>query len=64
MDKCFHFIKKEIQNKDEKLTSAERIVEDSLRFTDSYDYLDTMTLSSEILGQHDRLFEALNIISD
>ena len=40
------------------------MIEESLRLTDTTKYLDTMTLNPEILKDPERLFEALNIISE
>ena len=43
---------------------AERQIEENLRFVDSTEYLDTMTLNPQFLKYSERLFEALDIISE
>ena len=64
LEKCFTFKKKEFYNSDENVMYAERLIEENLRFIDSTEYLDTMTLNPDILNEPERLFEALNFISE
>ena len=62
LKKFFYFRKKGQSRKDEKIL-AERELEKSLRFLDTDEYLDTLSIESSLLKNPDKLFKLFNTIT-